>query len=169
MSRTILALVLATVAFSALSVPMGASAAQSGLTGDPWVDQYIEQIPTASGGKPSNGPSKGIRSGLSSAQIVALANAGGDRFAAAAALAVAPLPSAGQGSEPGSARGSRSSSGSGIADDTQAAGTAAVLFDAIKGSDDGLGPVLPGVLILSLVGAVAFAIVRGRRGRDSGA
>jgi hypothetical protein len=62
-----------------------------------------------------------------------------------------------------------SANGSGIADDTQAAGTAAVLFDAIKGSDDGLGPILPGVLLLSLVGAVAFAIVRGRRGRDSGA
>jgi hypothetical protein len=145
---------------------MGASAAQSGLTGDPWVDQYIEQIPTASGGKPSNGTAKGPATGLSRSQILALANAGGDRFAAAAALAVAPLPSAGKGSDRG---GSKSASGSGLAEDTQAAGTAAVLFDAIKGSDDGLGPVLPGVLILSLVGAVAFAIVRGRRGRDSGA
>lgn len=167
MNRRIIALVLTTAFFSSgLAAPMAASAAQSGVTGDPWVDQYIEQVPTASGGKPTSAAAKGPRTGLSRAQIVALADAGGDRFAAAAALAVAPLPSAGKGSR---SSGDRVAGKSDSANDAKAAGTVAVLINAVKGGDNGLGPVLPAVLILSLVGALAFAVSRTRRRGEPGA
>jgi hypothetical protein len=162
MSRRILALGLTVAAFSsALAVPGVAPAAQSGVTGDPWIDQYIEQVPTASGGKPSNPSGSGHHSGLTRAQVQELANAGGDRFAASAAMAVAPVQR-GEGSATGTGKGT-GRSGRAKTSRIHAPASTSAIIDAIKGTDGGLGPVLPAVLIASLVGAIAFAALRSRR------
>jgi len=175
MDRRILSLFATAAAFLSISlVPSVASAAQSGLTGDPWIDQYIEQIPGAGGGKPS-GPRGHHKSGLSGPEIAALADAGGDTFAQATASSVDPI-SAKQAALL-AAKSRRGTDGLKSADqstaDRIAAATAtpavtASLVQSLSGSDEGgLGPILPAALIGSLLGAVALAA--GRFRRNSGA
>jgi hypothetical protein len=159
-------------------VPTVASASQSGLTGDPWIDQYIELVPSAGGGKPG-GTHGRHKSGLSRSQIDALSAAGGDTFAAMTAASVGPV-SAREAALLAGKKGSRGRNGSGnSADMDQAtadrilAATAtpaltATLVQSLGGSDDGgLGPVLPAALIGSLLGAVALAANRFRRNSNS--
>lgn len=162
-------------AFLSISlVPGVASASQSGLTGDPWIDQYIELVPGAGGGKPG-GPHGHHRSGLSASQIAALSDAGGDTFAQATAASVDPI-SAKQAAMLAAeaarkARGLKSdgqSAADRIAAATAAPAVSASLVQSLSGADDGgLGPILPAALIGSLLGAVALAASRFRRNSGS--
>ena len=174
MNHRILSLFATGAAFLSISlVPGVAAAAQSGLTGDPWIDQYIEQIPGAGGGKP--GGSRGHhRSGLSGQQIAALADAGGDTFAQTTASSVDPI-SAKQAALLAAKSGRRadgSKTGDKSAADRIASATAtpavtASLVQSLSGSGGGLGPLLPVALIGSLLGAVALAAGRFRRNSGS--
>ena len=175
MDRRILSLFVTAAAI--LSVALGpsvASAAQSGLTGDPWIDQYIEQIPGAGGGKPSS-PRGPRRSGLSGPEIAALADAGGDTFAQATAASVDPISTkqaallaAKSGRGAGSPKSADQSAADRIAAATATPAVTASLVQSLSGSEEGgLGPILPAALIGSLLGAVALAAGRFRRNSGS--
>lgn len=144
--RTIPTLVATLVVYAAVAVPAQAS---STVTGDPWIDQYIEQVPTAGGGV-SGGDHR--PTGLSKHEVSALADAGGDQFAAVTA-AVVPASDA--------LRPARKS-GRNPADRTNvpipSMGSAVV--STFSGSGGGLGPVLPAALLGGLVAAIAFSGIR---------
>ena len=144
-------------------LPTAASASQSGLTGLPWVDQYIEQVPTAGGGKVVRDVTGRQRSGLTSAQVNALADAGGDRMAAAISASVLPVTGGGGGSGPGSGSAPATASIRRQAESVDLPSTTATLIDSASGSNGGLGPVLPAALLGSLIGAVALGASRIRR------
>lgn len=163
MGPRILAPLIATTAIIASLAAAGtAVAAQSGLTGDPWIDQYIEQVPTAGGGKPTN-RSVRPRSGLSRSEVSTLARAGGDGFAYAVAATVAPLPTEAKGGA-GARRGK-------TAGDFERRSTsqdaAAAIAQAFSGSGGGLGPVFPLTLIGVALAGIALGISR-LRGADHG-
>jgi hypothetical protein len=148
-----------------------ASASQSGLTGSPWIDQYIEQVPTAGGGKPVD-HSGGPRTGLTRSEVSALAQAGGDTFAGATAASVVPIATQFRDSKSSSDSGkptgaNRSAHGAkSVTDQVEAAAlpsVSATLIQSASGGDGGLGPVLPAALIGSLIGAVALGASRLRR------
>ena len=137
----------------------GPVAQQASLTGDPWIDQYVEQVPSATGGKPTRGLSgqDGIGSsnysGLSQAEINALSEAGGQRYAAAMAAAT-PRTSA------------REAISREQAAAATPAATAALAETLAGGGDSGLGVLLPIILIGSVFGAIVLAGMR-LRSRDS--
>jgi len=133
----------------------GPIAQQASLTGDPWIDQYIEEVPTATGGRPSHGGNalSPDYSGLSKAEISSLAEAGGQRYAAAMAAAT-PRTSARE-----------AISREQVAAATPAA-TAALAETLAGGGDSGLGVLLPIILIGSVFGAIVLAGMR-LRSRDS--
>jgi hypothetical protein len=170
------------VALAAAAVPSAATARSTTVAppGNSAVNQYLENVPTASGSRPANtihvggggvsggsggsGGSSGSGGGGSSAVSAgtqqALSRQGGDGLAAAAlarATAPAGIHSASQTS---SAAGSNPAPGSG----PSAVGT---LVNALTGgsSEGGLGPILPVILVVSAIGAV-LAAIRGRRQHD---
>ncbi len=145
-------------------LPTAASASQSGLTGLPWVDQYIEQVPTAGGGKVVRDVTGKQRTGLTRSQVSALADAGGDRMAAAISASVLPVAGRGSGSGPASRSGTTpAASIRRQAESVDLPSTSATLIDSASGSNGGLGPVLPAALLGSLIGAVALGASRIRR------
>ena len=147
-------------------IPSAASASQSGLTGLPWVDQYIEQVPTAGGGEISRDAHGRFRTGLTRSEVNALADAGGDRMAAAIAASVSPLAG---GNGPGGSAGTKAGSSAKTAElrrraeSVEIPSASATLIDTAGGGNGGLGPVLPAALIGSLIGAVALGASRIRR------
>jgi len=162
-SRILAAFVAVSAATASFGTGGVAMAAQSGLTGDPWIDQYIEQVPTGGGGRPSN--PNGVErytSALGGNRLSALARAGGDRFAFAVAATVVPAP--------------KSSAGKGDRDRTvnieeaerlaAAPGAAESLVKALGGGGGGLGAILPIALIGSVLGAIALAASRFGRSGD---
>jgi len=165
MSRRILSLIATGSSIASLAaLPTAASASQSGLTGIPWVDQYIEQVPTAGGGKAVRDVTGSRRTALTRSEVAALADAGGDRLAAAVAASVLPL--AGSNDGPGGKGGSGSSSAKSTASLRRQAEAVAIpsasatLIDSASGGNGGLGPVLPAALIGSMIGAIALAASR---------
>jgi hypothetical protein len=138
--------------------------------GNSAVNQYVESVPTASGGQPtgtihaggtngsgpSNGPGGTAGGALPSATATALAHDGSDG-AATAAVARATAPSrrhpAGTHS---SAREPSAGGGSGS--------PISAVVGALTGSSaqGGLGLLLPAILLLSAVGAAAIALWRRR-------
>jgi len=141
MRRPSLSPLLVTLAASAAFA--GPAQASTAVTGDPWIDQYIEQAPTVTG---DSVKAKGnFKSGLSDAQIAELESRGGQRFAAATAATVPP--------------GTRTAINVVAADVPSAP---AALAGSLGGSG-GLGPALPAALLAALVGGVAFAFARFRR------
>ncbi len=141
--------------FAPLLVTLAASAAFAGpaqastaVTGDPWIDQYIEQVPSVTG-EVRTGNEK-LRSGLSREQISQLADDGGQRYAYVTAATVPPQPKA--------AKGARTAV---LAVNVPSIPTA--LTTTLDGGG-GLGPVLPAALIGGLIGAFAFAFSRFKRG-----
>lgn len=130
---------------AALASPAQASTA---VTGDPWIDQYIEQVPSVTGEVRTGGEK--LNSGLSREQISQMAEAGGQRFAYVTAATV-PRTSA------------KARNGAGatvLAVHVPSIPTA--LTTSLDG-DGGLGPVLPAALLGGLIGAIAFAFSRFRR------
>lgn len=166
MRRTILASLVAIAAVSFTPGLVGAaSAAQSGLTGDPWIDQYIEQIPTAEGGKVNDRGGK-PRSGLGSGQISNLATAGGDNFAYAVAAMVLPANKATKdGKTSGPAVGTAEYVNQ-IERKAAAPSTTSSIIASLGGGDGGLGAILPIALIGGLIGGIALAASRFRRSGD---
>ncbi|MCX6388820.1 MAG: hypothetical protein NTX07_08865 [Solirubrobacterales bacterium] len=142
---------LVTVAASAAAA--APAYASSAVTGDPWVDQYIEQVPNATG-EVKTGNTKS-RSGLSRQQVQYLSNEGGDRFSSVVAATVPGGPGSGG---PGSGGTSSSSTAS-----VSVPSVPAALGTAIEGDSGGLGLVLPAALIGSVIGAFALAVSRQRR------
>jgi hypothetical protein len=141
MRRSSLSPLLVTLAISAAFA--GPAQASTAVTGDPWIDQYIEQVPTVTGDAVKN---KGNgSSGLSDAQISELEARGGQRFAAATAATVPPV--------------ARKATDAAAA---EVPSVPAALAGSLGGSG-GLGPVLPAALLAALVGAIALAFSRFRR------
>jgi hypothetical protein len=153
-------------ALLALSSP-GAARAQGAPAGNAppgnsAVDQYVEQVPAADGGRPTDGsaavPAAGRPTQLSAAEARALARMGDDggqaaRIASASAPPKTPRkPTDRPGAVPGSGAGEGAASSSSVID--------AVLSGA---NGDGLGPALPLVLGATAIGGAAFLLVR-RRG-----
>jgi hypothetical protein len=170
----LLALVMALCA----SVPAQARLRTIAPPGNSGVGQYDETIPTAGGSRPTNtvhpvggtshgsggggaGGSTGTGGGgsISSSTQHALA-AKGPVGAAAAALAKATAPSG-----PRRAR-STAASGTGSSVPTGSAGSpVSTVIKAVTGSasSGGPGPLLPVILVCSLLGATALALLRRRR------
>jgi hypothetical protein len=142
--KSLTPLLVTLVASAAFAGPAQASTA---VTGDPWIDQYIEQVPTATGNLHTG--NERSQSGLSQQEIAQLAASGGQRFASVTASTVPP-----------SSRSARRAGSEALAVHVPSMPTA--LVTSIDG-DGGLGPVLPAALIGGLIGAVAFAISRSRR------
>jgi hypothetical protein len=165
-----------------LAVP-STSAAQAPGGG---ADQYSETFPGAGGNRPSNGGGSGGAGGsgggqsdpssgpLTPAQVEALEAQGADGAAAAAAAQSSGpegAPGAGEdgkavGGNQGSAAEGNSGSPAGEGD-SEGSGVPELVGDVASGSDDGMGPVLPIVLAVALIGAVAFLIAR-RGGGQAG-
>jgi len=136
----------APAAFSATPVAQKSSFADS-----PWIDQYIEQIPGAGGGlhrDPRTGAWIGS-SGLSGAELAALAAAGGQRFAGAMAAGTPPISQAG---------------GNSTEDMSKLTSTLAETL--LPTGDTGLGIALPILLIGSLIGGIAIAGSRKKSARS---
>jgi hypothetical protein len=163
----------------ALGVPASAQARVHTIAppGNAGVGQYLETVPTAGGGQPSNtvhpvtgavigsggpgNPSGGARTAggdaVSRSTERALAKRG-PAGAAAASLAQATAPR----------RSSSSTPNTGIpASASTAAGSspASSVFKSLTGSTGGggLGPLLPSLLIASVLGAGVLALLRRRR------
>jgi hypothetical protein len=179
MKRLVLALLIAVVA----SAPAQARLRTIAPPGSSGVSQYDETIPTAQGSRPTNtvhpgggtshgsgggggggGGSTGTGGGgsISSSTEHALAAKGPAGAAAAArAEATAPGGSRRAASRAGSATGSPVSTASG----TSASSPVSAVLKAVTGSNssDGLVPVLPVILICSLLGATVLGLLRRRR------
>ncbi|HWF74391.1 MAG TPA: hypothetical protein VG186_13670 [Solirubrobacteraceae bacterium] len=161
MRRAVIALLVSLV------LPTSAVAAKGTIAppGNSGVSQYQEDVPTAKGSQPSNtiapgggtnGP--GSSSGALSPSTVRALDKQGSAGRKAAALAQATAPRIGRPAGPPAVKtvgGSQTSGSSPVSS----------VVKALTGSSSsgGLGPLLPIILIASLLGAVALALVRRRR------
>jgi hypothetical protein len=155
-----------------LVLPASAMAAKVTIAppGNSGVSQYQEDVPTAKGNQPSStiapgggggggGGTKGpgASSGLSSSTLRALDNQG-SAGRKAAALAEATAPGAGHPARPPANK---------ITGGSQDSGSSPIssVVKALTGSSSsgGLGPLLPIILLASLFGAAALALLRRRR------
>jgi hypothetical protein len=153
-----------------LVLPASAVAAKVTIAppGNSGVSQYQEDVPTAKGNQPSSsiapgggggGGTKGpgASSGLSSSTLRALDNQG-SAGRKAAALAEATAPGAGHPARPPASK---------ITGGSQDSGSSPIssVVKALTGSSSsgGLGPLLPIILLASLFGAAALALLRRRR------
>lgn len=176
---------IAAVLLALLLIPAAASAHQRTIAppGNSGVNQYVEVVPTAGGGRPSGTIPGGETGGsdhsgtLSPGTRRALARGGLDgRGVAALATATAPTAAGSSGSGP-----SRGSDGRGSHGHGSAAGKAGNPVPASAGSSmsplvtlgraitgastpGGLGPLLPVILAVIAVGGAALAL---RRRRDA--
>lgn len=175
------------VALAATAVPSAAMARSTTAAppGNSAVNQYLENVPTANGSRPANtihigsggsGGGGGSSSAVSARTQQSLARQGSDGVAAIALAretAPAVTASAGHGAastigagSTGASGGPGSSAGSGTTSGSSAIGT---LVNALTGgsSQGGLGPVLPVILVVTAIGAVALAAARRRRHQDT--
>ena len=136
--------------FALFAVP-GAAFAQ----GPGGADEYTETLPGAGGNQQSgSGP-------LTPDEVEALEAQGPDGAAAAeAAQATGPDATAGVGGEDTAAGDGDGSSAAASDGESGGAGITELVGDVAGGSDDGMGPVLPIVLAVALIGAVGFLIAR---------
>ena len=177
MRRSVLVVWLSALALlAAVMLPASAAAKNRVLAppGNSGVNQYDESVPTAAGNQPTNTLHPGTRvpggpgggggrgSAISPSTQRALDRQGAaGRAAAALALATAPgaahrRPS-GQTNGAGRAAGSAAPAGAGFS-------PVKSLIKAFTGSaSGGLGPLLPILLVVSALGAMALAIIRRRR------
>ena len=133
--------------------------------GNSGVSQYQEDVPTAKGNRPSNtivpgggkhGP--GSSSGALSSSTLRALDKQGSAGRRAAALAEATGPSA-----TGSSEGRSTNSNAGNQDSGSSPVTSVVRALTGSSSSGGLGPLLPIILVASLLGAAALALLRRRR------
>ncbi len=173
MRRIAIALVLA------LAVPASAQARVHTIAppGNAGVGQYLETVPTAGGGQPTNtvhpaagaltgsggprDPGSGASAGGSGAVPPSTQRAlarHGATGAAAASLAQVTAPS--RASSPG-----RSTHARARVSTAEGSSPASSVFKSLTGSSDGggLGPLLPSLLIASVLGAGVLAVLRRRR------
>lgn len=152
--------ILTAAALVAASLPALAMAQGNG-----GVDEYEEVLPNPGGGNDSDAGDSGDDSSgpLTPEQVSALEEQGSDG-AAAAALA---QESGGAGNAGSAGEPTDTSSAAPSSDDDS--GVAGVVGDLASGSDDGMGIVLPIVLVVVAVAAVAFFIVRRSRERADSA
>lgn len=169
----------------ALASPAVASAKTKTIAppGNSGIGQYVESVPTASGGRPtgtvhrgggsqgsgggipgggSGGSGPGSGSAVSASTTRALGAQGADG-AAAASLARATAPSS-RSHGTGSSKTTGSRPNSTAANAPQTGSPTSSVFKALTGSSTGggLGPVLPVVLIVSLLGGAVLALRRRR-------
>lgn len=128
-----------------MSIPQVAGAAvatKANFNDDPWIDQYIELVPTAGGPRQGgSGQAGDSSSGFSDAYLAGLARAGGERYAAAIAAGAPNIKVV----KP-------------LAGDYGSMPTTIALANALAGSDEGgLGLILPIVMIGSVFAAIAVA------------
>jgi hypothetical protein len=131
--------------------------------GNSGVQQYLENVPTASGNRPTNsihaggsggGGGGGGVSPSTQRRLAALGVAGADTAALAKATAPRiPRRTAGRGSKPLAAGGGPA-----------VRSPVAAVADTVTGSTTGLGILLPVILLGTLLGSAAIAVVR-RHGR----
>jgi hypothetical protein len=169
---------------AALALTLAAPAAAKNRTlappGNSAIGQYVESVPTASGSQPTNsihpagggahsggsagggtgggGPSSGAGTAVSAATLQSLASHGSDGQATAAlARATAPTASTAGGS-PGHGSSTLNHGGS-------SGSPFSAVLSALGGSSTGggLGVLLPIILIGTLLGAGALALLRRRR------
>jgi hypothetical protein len=174
---------LTAIAAIALLLPAASFAAPGGsLPSDgSALDQYVESIPDGQGGRPSSGAGGGNESSSAGSVGGTLQGLGADG-AAAARLAAATVPDAAPG-----AAGSEGSQGSGDGSDESGSqrsgvpgfrvedpggpgvggGSAGETIATLLGDDrtEGLGVILPFILLAILVTALGTAAVRSRRAR----
>jgi hypothetical protein len=149
--------ILAAAALGVMALPSLAMA-----QGNSGVDEYEEVLPSPGGGSDSDsdsGESGADESSgpLTSEQVAALEEEGADGEAAAA---VAQANGADRDPESGGDPASPTSTAP--ADDS---GVAEVVGDLASGSDDGMGIMLPIVLVVAALAAIAFFAARRSRGR----
>ena len=178
MGRFALALV-ALLVLPATAVGKGRTLAPPGNSG---VSQYVESVPTAGGGQPSNsvhpitgaaghsgsgrggGPGSGAGGAIPTATQRALNQQGADgRSAAALAVATAPRSSGGQG---GTTGGTESASSSSATPHATGSSPVSSVFKALTGSSSsgaGLGVLLPIILIVCALVLSVVAVVRRRQ------
>ena len=150
--------ILTAAALVAASLPALAMA-----QGNSGVDEYEEVLPNPGGGNDSDaGDNVGDDSSgpLTPEQASALEEQGSDGAAAPA------QESGGAGNASSATDSADTSSGASSSDDDS--GVASVVGDLASGSDDGMGIVLPIVLVVAVVAAVGFLFAR-RRGRAGAA
>jgi hypothetical protein len=149
-----------TIILALTAASLAAPASAVAYSGDPWIDQYVEQIPTAGGPKLPGGQQRG---GLSQAVVEQLDAAGGAQFASvtAASVPVGALAGKGAGRGPGSAGGKPAGSGSALPGDAQQ--PIAALASTITGDHGGLGAVFPAVIIGTVLGGLGLAAFRLRK------
>lgn len=168
-------LALALVLSAAVIVPCAASARSHPIAppGNSGVNQYVESIPTADGNRPSTSVVPGTGGGggesggpsapspLAPTTQRALARQGAEgRRTALVARATAPSGLRGSARTHGGLSSARSAGGAGSGPSPASAVVKALTGSATSG---GLGDMLPAILVLTSVGAVATAIVRRRR------
>lgn len=162
-STWILSIVLA----SLIAAPAAHAQDTNAPPGNSGIDQYLETVPEADGSKPPGTQKPESGSGLP-ADTAAELDAAGDDGADVAALVAATGPKASGGAKGGgkAAPDQPSATGKGAsktAGDKSKDAVAGVSGPALGGTgSDGIGPLLPAVLILSGAAAIGF-LVRRRR------
>ncbi|HWF51455.1 MAG TPA: hypothetical protein VG294_12520 [Solirubrobacteraceae bacterium] len=155
----------------ALALPASAVAASSPTTiappGNSGVSQYREDVPTAKGNRPSSAftpggggsTGSGYSGGSVSPSTLRALDKQGSAGRKAAALAQATAPSTGAPAGPKTFKTNAGSQGSGASPVTS-------VVKALTGSSNGsgLGALLPIILIASLLGVSALAVLRRRGG-----
>ena len=147
-NRSLALLLVGLVTCGALASPAAAAAA---VTSDPWIDQYIEQVPTPTGAV-RTGAEK-LPSGLSASEVAALNRAGGDLFAGVTAATVPPR-------SPDLSKADRMAT-------VTATSIPVALTTTLSGGSGGFGLVLPAALLGSIIGAFGLAASRARRGNSA--
>lgn len=130
--------------------------------GNAGIDEYRETVPAGSGNRPVK-PDRGGNGGITAETRGALEAQGEDgKLAADLAAGGAPTEEAARN---GAAGGSNSGGGVSALPDEGADSPVRAVVEAVtggSGSDSGMGPLLPILLVLALAGMVAAALARRR-------
>ena len=126
--------------------------------GNAGIDEYLEAVPAAGGAKPVT-PDRGGNTGIGSETRGQLEQLGGQDGKLAADLAAAGTPA--ERSRSGDGSGSGTGGVSRLPDESAESPIKAVV-EAVTGgaTEDGMGPLLPILLLLGLTGMVAVAVAR---------
>lgn len=142
-------------------VPSSAWAQQTNAPpGNSGVDEYLESIPAAGGNKPSGGAVNGRPQRLSPKEREALKSAGGEA-AALERVVAATKPSAAR-------KPARRTPPTAAEDPGKGRSPLSAVVRAAAGDDgDGMGLLLPGILIGALLATLAVVALRFTRGRPT--
>jgi hypothetical protein len=157
---------IALIAAVALFLFAAGASAQGTLPPDSAVDEYVEGLPGPTGSVPSNkvDKDKGERRDLPPAVTRSLEALGEDGEAAADLAAATAPPTEGVGRNKGNGSKATGEGEAGSSsEDSGESGIAAVVGQAIGGSDEGMGLLFPLLLVVSALGGVAVWAVRKSR------